>query len=57
VSSGATVAVPDIVGVVLLVFCGATVGAGGGVVSMISSPVVVSVLALPAASMTVTVTG
>ena len=56
VSPVPTVAVPVSVGVVSFVVLASTVGAAGAVVSMTSSLVVLSAVALPAASVTVAVT-
>ena len=56
VSPAATVAVPVITGVVSLVVLLATKGVAGAVVSTTSSPEVESLVALPAASVTVAVT-
>ena len=56
VSPAPSVAVPVITGVVSFEVSGATVAAVGGVVSMRSSLVLVSAVALPAASVVVATT-
>ena len=57
VSPASRLAVPVMTGVLSLVARGLTVGTEGAVVSNTSSPVVVSLVALPAASVTVAITG
>ena len=56
VSPGPAFAVPEIVGVVLLVVCGVTVGVIGAVVSISNSLELGSMLRLPARSVMVAVT-
>ena len=55
-SSLATIAVPLITGVGSFVVCDVTTGTAGAVVSMINSPFVLSIVALPAPSVTVAAT-
>ena len=56
VSPGASVALPWIIGVVLLVICDTTVGTAGGTVSTINSSTVASSEEFPAVSITLAVT-